>query len=115
MQEHPNIQSLNRFYEAYGKEDIAAVREIFAEDIIWRIPGHHPLAGAKHGANEVLAFFAQLAKAEFKAEVMAISAVGDYVLELHRGWSDYGPKLDLMWTLAFRFENGRIKEVYNMC
>lgn len=103
-EKHPNVILLDRFYDAYAREDMAAVREIFAPDIIWRIPGHHPLSGPKHGADEVLAFFDQLAKADFKADVQAISAVDDYVLEFHRGWSDYGPKLDVMWTLVFRFE-----------
>jgi len=114
-EKHPNVILLDRFYDAYAREDMAAVREIFAPDIIWRIPGHHPLSGPKHGADEVLAFFDQLAKADFKADVQAISAVDDYVLEFHRGWSDYGPKLDVMWTLVFRFEGECIKEVYNMC
>jgi hypothetical protein len=36
-----------------------------AGDIIWRIPGHHPLAGPKHGIKEVMVFFDQLARADF--------------------------------------------------
>jgi hypothetical protein len=26
-----------------------------AKDIVWRIPGHHPLSGEKQGVEEVLA------------------------------------------------------------
>lgn len=40
--EHPNVAIIKRYYEAYGKGDVATVREIFAPNIIWRIPGHHP-------------------------------------------------------------------------
>ena len=29
--------------------------EIFAPDIVWNLPGRHPLSGTKHGAEEVLA------------------------------------------------------------
>ena len=55
---HPNIILLARFYAAYASEDVASVREIFAHDIIWHIPGLDPLSGAKLSAHtEVLTFF----------------------------------------------------------
>ncbi len=60
--DHPNVAIIKRYYNAYTKEDVATVREIFAPDIVWWIPGHHPLAGPKRGPDEVLAFFGQLAK-----------------------------------------------------
>lgn len=69
-EDHPNVAIIKRYYEAYSKGDVATVREIFAPDIIWQIPGHHPLSGPKRGPDEVLAFFEQLAKANFKAEVL---------------------------------------------
>ena len=86
-----------------------------ADDILWRIPGHHPLAGAKHGIHEVLAFFDQLAKAGFQAQPFAIAEQGDYVIDHHRGWSTAGGGLDLTWCLVFRFEDGKIKDVTNFC
>ena len=62
--EHPNVAVVQRYYEAYGASDIELIRnEIFADDITWTIPGHHPLAGTKQGADEVFAFFEQLNKA----------------------------------------------------
>ena len=86
-----------------------------ADDIIWRIPGHHPLAGEKTGIDEVLAFFDQLAKAEFQAQPFVIAEQGDYVVDHHRGWSTAGAGLDLTWCLVFRFESGKIKEATNYC
>lgn len=62
---------------------MATVREIFAPDIVWRIPGYHPLSGAKRGADEVLAFFEQLAKANFKAEVLFLGGNDQYVVDTH--------------------------------
>src|SRR3712207_5356600 len=62
--EHPNVKLIRGYYEAYAANDLAALRtKYFAPDIRWTIQGHHPLAGTKRGADEVLAFFAELAKA----------------------------------------------------
>lgn len=113
-QDHPNVAIIKRYYEAYGKGDVATVREIFAPDIVWRIPGHHPLSGAKRGADEVLAFFEQLAKANFKAEVLFLGGNDQYVVDCHRGYGAVGNnKLDILWCLVFRMQNGRIAEVTN--
>lgn len=112
--EHPNVAIIKRYYEAYAKGDVATVREIFAPDIVWRIPGHHPLSGAKRGANEVLAFFEQLAKANFKAEVLFLGGNDEYVVDCHRGYGAAGNnKLDILWCLVFRIKDGKIAEVTN--
>jgi nitrous oxide reductase len=58
--DNPNVTLIKQYYQAYGSGDLDAVRSIFAPDIVWRIPGHHPLAGVKRGAEEVFAFFQQL-------------------------------------------------------
>jgi len=34
--------------------------DVFAPDITWNLPGHHPLSGIKRGPDEVIAFFAAL-------------------------------------------------------
>ncbi len=113
--QHPHVAAVERFFAAYAAKDVGAVREILAPDVVWRIPGHHPLSGPKYGPDEVLAFFDQLARADMRARPQAIAAGGDYVLDFHRGWSDAGAGMDTMWCLAFRFEGGRIREVTNLC
>ena len=60
---HPNLALVQRMYECFNKNDMETIRrEIFAPDLVWNLPGRHPLAGTKHGADEVLAFFSQLVK-----------------------------------------------------
>lgn len=111
---HPHLQAIEDFFAAYAAQDVPRVSQVLAEDATWFIPGHHPLAGTKRGVVEIMAFFDQLAKANFKAEPKAIALSGDYVIDHHRGWSEEGPGLDITWCLVFRFENGRIKEVTNL-
>lgn len=40
---HPNITLINDFFKAYAANDIEAIKNIFAEDIKWHIPGTHPI------------------------------------------------------------------------
>lgn len=110
-----NLPKIKALFEAYANGNVAALKAVMAEDIIWRIPGHHPLAGEKRGIEEVLAFFDQLAKANFQAQPLVVAEQGDYVVDHHRGWSNAAGGLDLTWCLVFRFEAGKIKEVTNFC
>ncbi|WP_199827678.1 nuclear transport factor 2 family protein [Streptomyces specialis] len=111
--EHPHVRLIRRYYEAYGTGDPDALRPFFAPDVRWTIPGHHPLAGTKEGVEEVLAFFRELGRAGFRAETLCVAADGDWVIDLHRGWSTTPEGLDILWTLAFRIEDQRIAEAVN--
>lgn len=107
------LDVIARFFAAYAAKDVGEVREVMAADIVWTIPGHHPLSGPKNGIGEVLAFFDQLARAGFQAQPLVIAESGDYVVDHHRGWSEVGSGIDQTWCLVFRFEDGLIKEVTN--
>lgn len=111
--EHPNVRLIRRYYEAYAAGDLDRLRSFFAPDIRWTIPGHHSLAGVKVGAEEVLAFFAELTRAGFRADPLFLAADGDWVVDLHRGWSTASAGLDITWALAFRIAAGRIAEAIN--
>ncbi|GAB3005840.1 nuclear transport factor 2 family protein [Saccharothrix stipae] len=111
--DHPNVKLIKDYYAAYGSGDLGKLRRFFADDIRWTIPGHHPLSGTKVGVEEVLAFFAELGKAGFRAEPMFLAADGDWVVDLHRGWSTKPAGLDITWALAFRIRGRRIVEAIN--
>jgi ketosteroid isomerase-like protein len=110
-----NIQVIRDYYRAYAKGGPEALRPFLAEDVVWRIPGHHPLAGEKRGRDEVIAFFAQLAKGKFKAEPIFFQSQSDLVVDIHRGWSNTGSgqQIDQLYALMFRIENGQIAEATN--
>jgi uncharacterized protein len=112
---NPNVAVVKAFYEAYAANDVERMkRELLAPDVTWAIPGHHPLSGVKRGAEEIAAYFAQLPKANFQAEPLAIAAEGDYVIDVHRGWAAYDDAtLDMHWVLVYRIQASRIAEVEN--
>ncbi len=113
---NPNITLMQNFYAAYATGDTQKIGSFFGDEIVWRIPGRHPLSGVKRGKKEVTAFFAELAKAKFKAEPLFFGANDKYVVDIHRGWSnaDGHPNVDTIWALVFRIEDGKIIEATNL-
>lgn len=111
---HPNVAIIQRYYDAYGKGYLATVRQIFAPNIAWRIPGHHPLAGVHRGPDQVFAFFKQLEKAKFRADVLFLGGNDSYVVDVHRGYSNMPQdNIDILWAFLFRIEGDRIVEATN--
>ncbi len=111
----PAVALVNKFYKCYATGDLETMkRDVLAADVVWRIPGRHPLSGAKHGADEIVAFFAQLAKANMKAEVVYLSGDDTHVVDVHRGWgATDAAGMDMLWVLFYRIQDGRIAEVTN--
>jgi uncharacterized protein len=112
---HPNIELINAFFKAYATNNHAAIKQIFAEDIKWHIPGTHPLAGTKLGVNAVLEYFQQLNKGHFKAEPIVMGVNDNYVIDCHRNWSNLegAENLNNMSCLLWKIENNKIIEVHN--
>lgn len=109
-----NVALVEKMYECFNRGDMETIkREVFAENIEWRLPGHHPLSGTKHGADEVIAFFAQLTKSGIKVDLIRIDSFGDdYVVEVHRGYGQAGDaRLDANNCTHYHVVNGRIQDV----
>jgi ketosteroid isomerase-like protein len=81
---------VERMYECFNRGDLDTIKaEVFAADIVWNLPGRHPLAGPKHGPDEVVAFFAQLIKANIKVTLIRSGQLGDdAAVEEHRGYGE---------------------------
>jgi ketosteroid isomerase-like protein len=41
-----------RIYEVFASGDLAAYRELFADDLVWHVPGNNPVSGAYRGPDE---------------------------------------------------------------
>jgi ketosteroid isomerase-like protein len=85
---------VQRMYECFNHDDLNTIRsEVFAPDLVWNLPGHNPVAGIKRNAEEVLAFFGALRRANIEVILNPQSdpATGIYawgpstVVEVHRG------------------------------
>src|SRR3954463_9475372 len=112
MTQHPNLEIINKFFLAYGNNDLKGISEVVDENVKWTIPGHHPLSGQKQGIEEVVAFFTQLGKSVFKADPIVLGVNDNYVIDCHRGWSNRedGKNIDILWCLLWKIENGKVVE-----
>jgi ketosteroid isomerase-like protein len=89
-----NVALVQRMYDCFNRDDLNTIlTEIFAPDLVWNLPGHNPVAGTKHGAQEVVAFFAALRRANIAVTIdprndpaTGIDSWGqNTVVEVHRG------------------------------
>jgi len=84
---HPNEDLLRRGYDAFGRGDMAAISELFADDIVWHVPGNNPLAGDYKGRDNVLAYFGksvELTGGTLRVEVHDILANDEHGVALTR-------------------------------
>jgi len=109
-----NMALVERMYECFNRGDLQTIKdEVFSSDLVWRLPGRHPLGGVKNGPDEVLAFFGKLGEADIKVDLIGVDTFGDdTVVEVHRGQGQSGDAvLDALNCTHYRIRDGRIAEV----
>ena len=113
--EHPNLDLIRSFFEAYNEKDMETMKVILDPQITWHIPGDHPLSGTKKGIHEVLDYFKRLAAYSFHAAPLVVGVNESYVIDCHRNWTNLpgDNNLDAMSCLLWRFGQGKILEVFN--
>jgi ketosteroid isomerase-like protein len=81
------MATIDRMYQCFGTGDMETLKnEVFAPDVQWALPGHHPLSGTKNGADEVLAFFGALMAVGVNVDNVSFGTIGDdRVVETHSG------------------------------
>ena len=52
---------IRRLVSAYAAADIATIDEVLADDVVFHVPGRHPLSGTYVGKHEVFGYLGQVA------------------------------------------------------
>ena len=116
MAEHPNAAVLRKAYDAFAKGDMATLAELFAEDVVWHLPGRNPVSGVHRGRDAVFAAFAkffELSGGTLKLDDHTILADDEHAVALNRATaSRQGRHLDLLGADVFHVRNGRIVEFW---
>ena len=106
--------TVDRMYQCFGTGDMDTLKnEVFAPDIEWALPGHHPLSGVKHGADEVLAFFGALMQVGVNVDNVSFGTIGDdRVVETHSGHCNVEGRDYLFPTCSvYTIRDGKIQHV----
>lgn len=109
-----NVEVVEKMYHCFKTGDMDTLKaEVFAPDITWHLPGHHPLAGTKQGVGEVLGFFKTLRTLGLQVMPLSIGAVGtDGVAELyHASGTVNGVNLTAFNCNYYTIRDGKIASV----
>jgi ketosteroid isomerase-like protein len=114
--EHPNVTLVNEAHERLERGDMAAISEMFADDITWHEFGSSPLAGTYVGRDEVMKFWRRYFTAagpDFTQDIVSVMANDDFVTSIVE-LTGIKPSTGLSQTAAdvMRIADGRIAEFW---
>ena len=112
-----NEQIVRDFYAARSRRDWAAVRELLAEDVVWRETDGSPDYSGDHyggdGVTELLAKFVEITGGTFELEPRELVSTTDHVAATVRWRADRsGVHVEGNDLAIYRIANGRIAEAW---
>jgi hypothetical protein len=77
-----NVDTARAAYDAFGRGDLAALQDDFAEDAVWVTSDELPLGGETKGREAIMANFAQIPNywSSFSVEPEEFIDAGEYVV-----------------------------------
>jgi len=58
--DHPNALAYRRTADAFRSADLPALAALIAIDVVWHVPGTHPMAGDIRGRDHLVAWLSQV-------------------------------------------------------
>jgi len=113
---HPNEELLRKGYDAFATYDLDTIQGLFADDVVFHVPGRNPLSGEYKGKDAVFGFFAQLltlSEGTFKATPHQILANDTHgVVLTNNTAARAGKTLDINEVAVYHIEGGKVVEAW---
>lgn len=110
-----NEEVVRRIFDAFARKEGFALRDLFAADAVWTVPGEGVMAGAHRGREAIFRFLGRLPKetgGTYASSLVDVLASDDRAAALYRASGDrLGRRLELDQVLLFRLEDGLVVEV----
>lgn len=110
-----NAALVRRMFGAFGRSGGFALRDMFAEDAVWTVPGSGAMAGVYRGRNAILHFLARLPKetdGTYTTHLVDVLASDERAAALYRASGERrGRRLDIDQVLLFVIRDGAVAEV----
>ena len=106
-----NVETARSAYEAFGKGDLEALKDGFAENAVWITSEELPLGGRTEGRDQIMGNFAQIPTywSEFSVEPDEFIDAGDTVIV--RGTEHVGNDnghIDSRFVHVIEYEDGKL-------
>ena len=119
-----SVEHVNAAYKALASGDLNQVKEYWAENMRWLVPGHHPLAGWYEGLDGFFGFMTEVGKLSgisFRMDPITIMTNDEYSADVthnlgfRAGFDETTAKvpftkLDINVVHVLRWENGKVVE-----
>jgi steroid delta-isomerase-like uncharacterized protein len=111
------LEHVSEAYAALSSGDMNRIRQYWAEDMVWQVPGHNELSGWYYNRDEFLAFMGKvgdLSDHSFRMDMVAgrVLVTGDYSVDLtcNRGYrKDAQEKtMDIEVAHVLRWRDGKV-------
>jgi ketosteroid isomerase-like protein len=110
MSEQENTTIVRQAYENFKNGDVAALLDLYSDDIEWRLPKveNLPWFGSRNGREETAEFFQRLAEAQdsvtfnprtFVAQGNNVVVMGDYTWRSTATGKEFGGEWAHAWTV----------------
>ena len=110
-----NAALVEAIFDAFARKEGMALRGLFAEDAVWRVPGRGAMAGTYRGREAIFRFLATLPKetdGTYRSELIDVLASDDRAAALYRARGErHGRTLELEQVLLFRIDGSGVREV----
>ena len=111
-----NAELVRRIFNAFARKQGFSLRDCFAEDAVWHVPGTSVMSGTYRGRAEIFRFLARLPKltgGTYGSRLIDVLASEDRAAGLYRASGERdGRTLDLDQLLLFTIEDGLVTEVF---
>lgn len=116
MSEHPNVAVINRMTDAALAGDKEGLAACFTEDMALHVRGTFPWVGDHRGVEgflRVIGGISELTAGDVKLEQLFVAADDSWAAEWERAhFGRNGQTLDSCDAFIYRFEDGRIAEIW---
>ncbi len=110
-----NEALVRHIFDAFAEKRGFALRNVFAADAVWTVPGSGSMAGTFAGREAIFAFLGRLPKetdGTYSSSLIDVLASDDRAAALYRATGERkGRRLELDQVLLFRIEDGLVREV----
>ncbi len=106
--EHPNAIAYRRTADAFRARDFDTLRSLIADDVVWHVPGRHPMAGEIRGLDALVAWLSRLNGLGFTLREHDVLGNDDHVCALsYMGARRPGVDIEIRVLSVFHFRDGR--------